>query len=110
MLEISEVRQDELPELAALFQQLSPTDASVPNMRLVLSKNEDNRSHVVWAARRGGRLVGSLLAVTCEMLFGQCRSFMVVEDVVVDVSHRQGRRYCVRPRTTPEPPTAPTSC
>jgi GNAT superfamily N-acetyltransferase len=89
MLEISEVREDELPELAALYQQLSPTEASVPNMRLVLSRNEDDPSHVVWAARRGGRLVGSLLAVTCEMLFGQCRSFMVVEDVVVDVSHRR---------------------
>ena len=89
MLDISEVREDELPKLAAPYQQLSPTDASVPNMRLVLSRNEDNPSHVVWAARRGGRLVGSLLAVTCEMLFGQCRSFMVVEDVVVDVSHRR---------------------
>ena len=88
MLEISKAREDELPELAALYQQLTPTDASVPNMKLVLSRNEDNPNHVVGAARRDGRLVGSLLAVTCEMLFGPCRSFMVVEDVVVDVSHR----------------------
>jgi hypothetical protein len=57
-------------------------------MRLVLSRNEDHPSHVVWAARRDGRLVGSLLAVTREMLLGPCRSFIMVEDVVVDVSHR----------------------
>ena len=88
MIEISEVREDKLPEVAALYQQLTPTDASVPNMRLVLSRNEDHPSHVVWAARRDGRLVGSLLAVTREMLLGPCRSFIMVEDVVVDLSHR----------------------
>lgn len=85
MLEISEVRENELPELAALYQQLTPNDASVPNMKLVLSSNEDNPNHVVWAARRDGRLVESLIAVTCEMLLGPCRSFMVV----VDVLHRR---------------------
>ena len=89
MLEISEVREDELPELAALYQQFTPTDASVPNIRRILSRNQDNPSHVVWAARRDGQLVGSLLAVTCEMLFGPYRSFLVEEDVVVDVSHRR---------------------
>jgi ribosomal protein S18 acetylase RimI-like enzyme len=34
-------------------------------------------------------LVGTLLAVTCQMLFGQCRSFMVVEDVVIDANYRR---------------------
>jgi ribosomal protein S18 acetylase RimI-like enzyme len=30
-----------------------------------------------------------LLAVICEMIFGQCKSFMVVEDVVVDEARRR---------------------
>ena len=44
---------------------------------------------MVLTARKNGRLVGSLLAVICEMLFGQCKSFMVVEDVVVEKQHRK---------------------
>jgi len=37
------------------------------------------------------KVVGSWLSITCEMLFGQCKSFMVIEDVVVDESfHRKG--------------------
>lgn len=89
MLEISEIREDELPVLAILYQQLTPNEASLSDMRRVLSRNASNPRHIVWAARRDGQLVGSLLAVTCEMLFGQCREFMVVEDVVVDTSHRR---------------------
>lgn len=89
VLEISPITLDELPALAALYQQLIPNEASVAKMAQVLAENRDNPRHTVLAARVDGRLVGSLLAVTCPMLFGQCRSFMVVEDVVIDQAYRR---------------------
>ncbi len=52
-------------------------------------KQSDNPNHIVLGAKIDGKLVGSLLAVMCEMLFGQCKTFMVVEDVVVDIAHRR---------------------
>ena len=58
-------------------------------MELILEKNRNNPSHMVLGAKIDGELVGTLLSSTCEMLFGECRSFMVIEDVVVDKSHRR---------------------
>ena len=78
-----------LPELADLYQQLIPNEFSISKMKAVLNKHRNNPNHIVLAARVDGKLVGSLLAVICEMLFGQCKSFMVVEDVVVDEAHRR---------------------
>jgi ribosomal protein S18 acetylase RimI-like enzyme len=89
MLEISRVTVQDLPELARLYQQLGPSEGSIPRMKQVFERQQDNRTRIVLAARWDGRLIGSLLAVTCEMYFGPCKSFMVIEDVVVDERHRR---------------------
>ncbi len=88
-MDISPITENELPELTNLYQQLIPNEISIPKMKYVLNRHKENPNHVVLGAKIEGKLVGSLLAVMCEMLFGQCKSFMVVEDVVVDESYRK---------------------
>ncbi len=88
-MNISPVTEHDLPELAALYQQLLPNDFSIQKMQQVLGNNRQNPNHTVLIAKVDGKVVGSLLAMTCEMLFGQCKSFMVIEDVVVDQQHRR---------------------
>lgn len=87
-MEISPATENDLADLAELYQQLLPNETSIPRMKEVLNRNKDNPHHIVLVAREDGRVVGSLLGVIGEMLFGQCKSFMVVEDVVVDESRR----------------------
>ena len=88
-MNISPITESDLPELAVLYQQLIPNEISVDKMKAVLNRHKDNPYHIVLSAKIEGQLVGSLLAVLCEMLFGQCKSFMVVEDVVVDEAYRR---------------------
>ncbi|MCK5542102.1 MAG: GNAT family N-acetyltransferase [Desulfobacterales bacterium] len=88
-MEITPLLEKDLKELADLYQQLIPNEFSLSKMRNVLVKNKNNPNHMVLTARKNGRLVGSLLAVICEMFFGQCKSFMVVEDVVIEKQFRK---------------------
>ncbi len=88
-MEISNITEDDLEELSVLYQQLIPNDVSIASMRDVLRNNQNDSKHVVLVAKLDGKLVGSLLATICEMLFGQCKSFMVVEDVIVNSEYRQ---------------------
>ena len=88
-MNIEPITENELPELANLYQQLIPNEVSIPKMKSVLKRHKDNPNHIIIGAKINGMLVGSLLAVVGEMLFGQCKSFMVVEDVVVDESHQR---------------------
>ena len=97
---ISSVTEKDLPELADLYQQLIQNDISLSRMKMVLTRQQNNPDQIILAARVEGKLVGSLLAVTCEMIFGQCKSFMVVEDVIVYEAHRRkgilalGQAHC----------------
>ena len=87
--ELAPIAEGDLSQLAELYQQLLPNESSLSKMQKALSNNLGNPKHLVLAAKIDGRLVGSLLAVTCEMFFGQCKSFLVVEDVVVDSTYRR---------------------
>jgi ribosomal protein S18 acetylase RimI-like enzyme len=88
-MNISEIEKEDLADLAILYQQLIPNEYSIPIMETVFSRNIDNPNHLIIGAKVNGDLVGTLLASTSEMLFGKCKSFMVIEDVVVDSTNRK---------------------
>lgn len=89
-MEIERVSEEDLATLAGLYQQLVPNETSLVNMHKTLLACEKYPNHIILGAKVGGQLVGSCLGVICQMLFGQCKSFMVIEDVVVDANNRRG--------------------
>jgi ribosomal protein S18 acetylase RimI-like enzyme len=89
IMQISPVTEADLGQLAALYEQLGSTGACIDSMKAALQTNYNAGNPVIFVAKIEGRVAGTLLAATCQMLFGECRSFMVVEDVVVDAAHRR---------------------
>lgn len=57
-------------------------------MQVVLAKNEFNPNYLALVAIDRNKAAGTQLACVCEMYFGQCRSFMVVEDFMVKREYR----------------------
>lgn len=88
-MDVSEVSKEDLPALSALYQQLIPNSCDISKMEQVLCSNQNNSNHMVLVAKDQGRVIGTLLSSCCEMLFGECKSFMVIEDVVVDEQYRR---------------------
>jgi GNAT superfamily N-acetyltransferase len=88
-MNISHVTSADLEELAGLYQQLGATTTCLEQMEAALNKDMATDNPVILVARIDGKVVGTLLAATCQMLFGECRSFMIVEDVVVDEAYRR---------------------
>jgi ribosomal protein S18 acetylase RimI-like enzyme len=87
-MRITEIEKADLEELSTLYQQLIPNEFSIEKMESVYDRNKNNKNHIVLVAKENGKLVGTLLASICEMYFGQCKAFMVIEDFVVDVNFR----------------------
>ncbi len=87
-MDISKIDKQDIESLSVLYQQLIPNEISLTKMESVYERNKDNPNHIVLVAKENGEVIGTILAVICEMFFGQCKSFMVVEDFVVDEMHR----------------------
>jgi GNAT superfamily N-acetyltransferase len=58
-------------------------------MRSTFHRLSNDQNYIFLVAKANDCIVGSVLGVVCEELYGQCKPFMVIEDVIVDQNHRR---------------------
>lgn len=89
MAEISFLKYSDLQGLKELYEQgfnSSQTDFS--RMLEVFELIRNNKNYIILCSKIDGKIVGSVMGVLCYELFGSCRPFMVVENVVVLEEYR----------------------
>jgi ribosomal protein S18 acetylase RimI-like enzyme len=89
-MEIKPLTQSDLASLADLYAQFWGEESSLQKMQSTFQRLERNANYIFLAAKQEGRLVGSAMGIICEELYGECKPFMVIEDVIVD--KRQKRK------------------
>ncbi|OWR27192.1 GNAT family N-acetyltransferase [Saccharibacillus sp. O23] len=88
MIEIRKIRTGDLPQLAELYGELVEEKSGGPKMRETFARIEADDRYVLLGAFEGERLAGSAMAVFCYDPIGDCRPFMVVENVIVSERFR----------------------
>ena len=89
MITIDKLIERDLAELSGLYKQFWGEDSSIEKMKDTFRRLESNPHYIFLGAKQNGSLVGSVMGIVCEELYGECKPFMVVEDVVVDSDHRR---------------------
>jgi len=88
MIEIRMLQVGDLPQLAVLYGELVEEKSSPEAMRGTFDKIASDDNYSLLGAFEYGRLAGSLMGVICEDLIGECRPFMVIENVIVSEAFR----------------------
>ncbi|EEG78650.1 GNAT family N-acetyltransferase [Dethiobacter alkaliphilus] len=78
--------------LAVLYKQFWGEESSSQLMTQKFKELQNNPHYIFLSAVEGNRLVGSVQGIICEELYGECKPFLVIENLVVD---RQRRRQGV---------------
>lgn len=86
---IERLDERDLPALAGLYRQFWGEESSLAKMRETFRRLRADDRYLFLAARREDSLVGSAMAIVCEELYGECRPFLLVEDLVVDAAVRR---------------------
>lgn len=90
-MEIGTLTEQDLPALADLYRQFWGQESSLEKMRETFRRLARDPQYLFLVARHEGRLLGSVMGIVCEELYGECQPFLVVEDVIVDQAvRRQG--------------------
>ena len=90
-MNITKLTEADLPALASLYTQFWGEESSVDKMQSTFAKLKDNPDYTFLAARLDDQIVGSVMGVVCHELYGDCKPFMIVEDMIVDRTvRRQG--------------------
>lgn len=86
---IRRMKIEDIPELAVLYKQFWNETSCVEMMRNQFVKLQNRNSHILLSAIEQNHLVGSVMGVVCEELYGDCKPFLVIENMIVNESDRK---------------------
>jgi ribosomal protein S18 acetylase RimI-like enzyme len=86
---IRRLTEEDLPALARLYMQFWNEESFPGRMQVAFRRLKDDPDYVFLVADVDEEIAGSLTGIVCEELYGECRPFMVIEDVIVDREFRQ---------------------
>lgn len=86
---ITRFTEKDLSSLGNLFTQFWGESSQIEKMRISYQKISDNPSYILLAAKQEDDLVGFGMGIICEELYGDCKPFMVIEDLIVDKNQRR---------------------
>lgn len=79
----------DLGDLGKLYEQFWEEQSSISKMNETFTRIENDENYILLGLKIDGRLAGSVMGIICQELYGDCKPFMVVEDVIVDKSFRR---------------------
>lgn len=91
MITIRSIKENELLALSQLYQELMGQRTNQTKLEQVYRTIQHNEQYIILGAFDEEQLVGSLMGIICHDLVGDCKPFMVIENVIVSpLVRRQG--------------------
>lgn len=85
---IREMIAEDIPQLEQLYRQFWGEESCFETMKKQFHKLHKNNSHIFIIAIENNNLIGSVMGVICEELYGDCKPFLVLENMIVDKNYR----------------------
>ena len=86
---IRNLESDDMESLSKLYYQFWTVESNIINMKRTFSNLEKNDAYIFLCAVEETHLVGSVMGIVCEELYGECQPFLVVENMVVAGEYRK---------------------
>ena len=80
---------DDIESLARLYFQFWNEQSDIERMKNKFNDLMNNKSYIFLCAVENEELIGSVMGIVCEELYGDCKPFLLVENMVVDRSCRK---------------------
>lgn len=79
---------EDMYSLSELYFQFWNEKSNVEKMKNKFMQLQKNNSYIFLCAIEQEQLVGSIMGIICEELYGECQPFIVVENMIVDNEYR----------------------
>ena len=83
MITINRLEDGDLPSLSSLYEELSGKKTDSHKLKKNFEWINSNSDYLLIGAKDDEILVGSLMAIICHDIVGECKPFMVLENVIV---------------------------
>ncbi|MFN8674384.1 MAG: GNAT family N-acetyltransferase [Candidatus Sericytochromatia bacterium] len=85
---IRKMFKSDLSKVADLYTLFWNDKMNLPKMINKFQILENDSKYIFLVAEAEGKIIGTIQGIICEELYGECNSFMVMENFVVDSNYR----------------------
>ncbi|AGF56050.1 GNAT superfamily N-acetyltransferase [Clostridium saccharoperbutylacetonicum] len=86
---IRKMQFEDIPRLAILYKQFWNENSNIKKMQKQFEKFQHYDTHILLCATEESKLIGSVMGIVCEELYGDCRPFLVIENMIIDKNYRK---------------------
>ena len=86
---IRRLSEEDIESLAILYSQFWGIDLDCAKMRNKFAELQANPRYAIFCATVDGNDVGSVMGIVYDELYGNCRPFLLMEDLIVDRAYRE---------------------
>ena len=86
---IRKLEKADLVELAGLYQEFWGDFSDIVAMEEQYNLMQAENTHIVLVCEAENKVVAAVMGVVCRELYGDCRPFMVVENMIVEKMYRR---------------------
>ncbi|WP_424244719.1 putative N-acetyltransferase YhbS [Elusimicrobium posterum] len=86
---IRNLTAQDMQQLSFLYRTYWQEDSNIEKMTEVFEKIKDSPAYILLAAEENGELLGSVMGIVCQELYGECKPFLVVENLAVSPNARK---------------------
>lgn len=88
-MEIGYLTKNDVFKLADLYVELVNEEPNYEKVSEIYNKIRNNEDYIILTAKIKEELVGSLTAIICYELIGECNPYMNIENVIVAKKYRR---------------------
>ncbi|OHD25883.1 MAG: GNAT family N-acetyltransferase [Spirochaetes bacterium RBG_16_67_19] len=88
-MKIRKLLPGDLEALARLHRQFWDEASSLDRMKARYEELASNPKYILLCATMDEVVVGSVMGIVCDELYGECKPFLVMENLVVDAGFRR---------------------
>ncbi len=86
---IREMIPQDVESLSLLYKEFWGEESNQNRMAAKFFDLQKSKAYIFLSAVDGNRIVGSIMGIVCEELYGECETFLVMEDFVVSEDYRR---------------------
>lgn len=88
-MKIRKLLPSDLEALARLYRQFWDEESNLDRMKAIYEELSTNPKYILLCATMDEVVVGSVMGIVCDELYGECRPFLLMENLVVDAGFRR---------------------
>ena len=86
---VREMISEDIPQLAEIYRQFWGELSDIAKMETTFRTLKQRDTHIFLSAVENDELIGTVMGIVCEELYGACRPFLLIENLIVDKKHRR---------------------